>query len=236
MKATFGGRIKNSWRSMDASQPARFRVGCFCFATCSFDEGLMNFTDRFGHIVVVLLRRLTCSRAVRMFGRLSRLGWCSTCLVLGLLAGSSRAEDQYFDFLRGLQDEGYGELSMLYLEQIKTHPSLPEELKTTFDLEMATSLRVAAEETPNADLKQKYLVDAQVLLDKFLKEFARHASAACRQLTRVRPPPRQRHEVVPRRRETPRRRVVPPRMERDSHLMRPSARDQAEIGARSSVR
>ncbi len=143
----------------------------------------MNFPDRFGHIVVVLSRRLTCSRAVRMFGRLSRLGWCSACLVLGLLAGSGRADEPYFDFLRGLHDEGYGEMSMLYLEQIKARPNLPEELKTTFDLEMATSLRIAAEETPNADLKQKYLVDAQVLLDKFLKEFARHSSAAKAQLT-----------------------------------------------------
>ncbi len=118
-----------------------------------------------------------------MFGRHSRPGWVSACLVLGLLAGSGRAEEQYFDFLRGLHDEGYGELSMLYLEQIKAHPGLPEELKTTWDLEMATSLRVAAEETPNADLKQKYLVDAQVLLDKFLKDHARHGSAAKAQLT-----------------------------------------------------
>ena len=118
-----------------------------------------------------------------MFGRCSRLSWVFGCLCFGLLASRSRAEEPYFDFLHGLHDQGYGELSMLYLEQIKAKPNLPEELKTTWDLEMATSLRVAAEETPNADLKQKYLVDAQVLLDKFLKEFARHEAAAKAQLT-----------------------------------------------------
>ena len=118
-----------------------------------------------------------------MIGRLSRLGWGSACLVLGLLVGSACAQEPFHEFLNGLHEEGYGELSMLYLEQIKERPSLPEDLKTTWDLEMATSLRIAAAETPNADLKQKYLVDAQGLLDKFLKEHAKHDASAKAQLT-----------------------------------------------------
>ena len=118
-----------------------------------------------------------------MIGRLPRLGWVSACLFLGLLVGSVRAEEPFLDFLHGLQEEGYGELSMFYLEQIKERPSLPEDLKTIWDLEMATSLRIAATETPNADLKQKHLVDAQGLLDKFLKEHAQHDASAKAQLT-----------------------------------------------------
>ena len=118
-----------------------------------------------------------------MIRRLSRLGWGSACLAFGLLVGNGRAEESFHDFLHGLYEGGYGELSMLYLEQIKERPSLPEDLKTTWDLEMATSLRVAAEETPNADLKQKYLVDAQGLLDKFLKEHPNHEESAKAQLT-----------------------------------------------------
>ena len=118
-----------------------------------------------------------------MMGRLSRFSCGSACLVLGLLFGIGRAEEPFHDFLHGLQEEGYGELSMLYLDQIRDRPSLPDDLKTTWDLEMATSLRVAAEETPNADLKQKYLVDAQGLLDKFLKEHANHEESAKAQLT-----------------------------------------------------
>ena len=118
-----------------------------------------------------------------MIGRLSRLGWGSACLAFGLLVGNGRAEESFHDFLHGLHEGGYGELSMLYLEQIKERPSLPEDLKITWDLEMATSQRVAAEETPNADLKQKYLVDAQGLLDKFLKEHPNHEEAAKAQLT-----------------------------------------------------
>ncbi len=118
-----------------------------------------------------------------MFGTLSRLGLASAFLVLGLFVGHSRAEEPFLEFLHGLHDEGYGEMSMLYLEQIKDRAGLPEDLKTTWDLEMATSLRVASGETPNVDLKQKYLVDAQVLLDKFLKEHANHEEAAKAQLT-----------------------------------------------------
>ena len=118
-----------------------------------------------------------------MFGRQLRLSGVSACLVLGLLASHGRAEEPFFDFLHGLHEHGYGELSILYLEKIKVHPALPEDLKTTYDLEMAASLRVAAEETPNVDLQLKYLVEAQGLLDKFLKEHATHDAAAKAQLT-----------------------------------------------------
>lgn len=150
----------------------------------------MNSCDRFGHLFAGITgghfsfrSKLNSKGTAGMLGRLSRIGCCLAGLVLCLFVGRGRAEEPYLDFLRGLHEQGYGELSILYLEKIKTHPSLPEDLKTTFDLEMATSLRVAAEETPNADLKQKHLVDAQVLLDKFLKEHAQHESAAKAQLT-----------------------------------------------------
>jgi tetratricopeptide (TPR) repeat protein len=56
-------------------------------------------------------------------------------------------------------------------------------LKSTWDLELARSLRIAANETPNTDLQQKYVVDAQTALDKFLTEQANHEEAASAQMT-----------------------------------------------------
>ncbi|MBC7816926.1 MAG: hypothetical protein IAG10_08575 [Planctomycetaceae bacterium] len=104
-------------------------------------------------------------------------------LMVGMLTNGARAEEDFIEFLRGLQSQGYGDLAVHYLNQIKERPDLPDEVKTTWDLEMARSLRVAAKETPNTDLQQKYIVEAQTSLDKFLKEQANHEEAASAQMT-----------------------------------------------------
>ncbi|HLQ44607.1 MAG TPA: hypothetical protein VK137_07760, partial [Planctomycetaceae bacterium] len=118
-----------------------------------------------------------------MPGRLSRLSLGSLCLVLGLLAAGGRAEEDFDRFLHRLHENQFGELAVHYLNMIKERPDLPEETKVVFDLEMARSLRVAAIETPNVDLQQKYVIDAQTFLDKFLKEHAEHHEAASAQMT-----------------------------------------------------
>ncbi len=111
--------------------------------------------------------------------------WSMVALVLstGVLADRARAEEDFIGFLRGLHERGHGDLAVHYLNQIKERPDLPEEAKTTWDLEMARSLRVAANETPNVDLQQKYILEAQQSLDKFLKEHANHDDAASAQMT-----------------------------------------------------
>ena len=104
-------------------------------------------------------------------------------LVFGVLAGSSRADEPFLRFLHGLQEIKHGELAAHYLNMIKDRPDLPENLKTTWDLEMARSLRIAAEQTPNVDVQQQQIVQAQQFLDKFLKEQVDHPEAAAAQLT-----------------------------------------------------
>ena len=111
--------------------------------------------------------------------------WSAVALVLsaGALSDQVRADEDFIGFLRGLHERGHGELAVHYLNQIKERPDLPEEAKTTWDLEMARSLRVAANETPNVDLQQKHILEAQQSLDKFLKEHANHEEAASAQMT-----------------------------------------------------
>ncbi len=104
-------------------------------------------------------------------------------LMVGAFANSGRAEEDFIEFLRGLHGRGHGELAVHYLNQIKERPDLPDDMKTTWDLEMARSLRIAANETPNTDLQQKYIVEAQTSLDKFLKEQPNHEEAASAQMT-----------------------------------------------------
>ncbi len=115
--------------------------------------------------------------------RLSRRFAWAVLFVFGVLAGSSRADEPFLRFVRGLHEMGHGELAAHYLNMVKDRPDLPEDLKTTWDLEMARSLRIAAERTPNVDVQQQQIVQAQQFLDKFLKEQANHAEAASAQLT-----------------------------------------------------
>lgn len=111
--------------------------------------------------------------------------WSTVALVLsaGVLSDRAWADEDFIGFLRGLHERGHGDLAVYYLNQIKERPDLPEDVKTTWDLEMARSLRVAANETPNVDLQQKHILDAQQSLDKFLKENANHEEAASAQMT-----------------------------------------------------
>lgn len=104
-------------------------------------------------------------------------------LAAGFWSSSAWAGEEFSLFLRGLLEQGRGELAVHYLNQIKDRTDVPEEVKTVWDLEMARSLRVAANETPNVDLQQKYILDAQQSLDKFLKEHPNHEEAAAAQMT-----------------------------------------------------
>lgn len=117
-----------------------------------------------------------------MIRRLSRLAFLFGFTLVSLSAVGS-ADEPFDDFLSGLHKRQHGELAVHYLNLIRDREDLPEDLKTTWDLEMARSLRIAAEETPNNDLKQKYVVEAQAFLDKFLKDHATHDEAAAAQLT-----------------------------------------------------
>lgn len=118
-----------------------------------------------------------------MWRRLAGFGVVALGVWAGVLIDQSHADEDFIGFLRGLHERGHGDLAVHYLNQIKERSDLPEEVKTTWDLEMARSLRVAANETPNVDLQQKFIVEAQQALDKFLKEHATHEEAASAQMT-----------------------------------------------------
>ena len=118
-----------------------------------------------------------------MWQRLAMMSLVAFLLAAGIPDGTARADEDFVGFLRGLHERGDGELAVYYLNQIKDRPDLSDEMKATWDLEMARSLRVAVNETPNVDLQQKYLVEAQKSLDKFLAEHADHEEAASAQMT-----------------------------------------------------
>ena len=101
-------------------------------------------------------------------------------LLLGqiVLLNQATAAEPFLEFLHALQHENYGELSLQYLDTWKKRADVPPETLDVYDLEMATSLRIAAKETTNGDLSQKRLEQAEQLMDKFNKEHPDHPALA----------------------------------------------------------
>ncbi len=120
-----------------------------------------------------------------MWQRLAFVSVAALIVSAGVPTSSARADEDFIGFLRGLHGREHGELAIYYLEQIKDRSDLSEDIKSTWDLEMARSLRIAASprRNPNVDLQQKYIIDAQKSLDKFLAEHSDHEEAASAQMT-----------------------------------------------------
>ncbi|HWB11823.1 MAG TPA: hypothetical protein VG826_21515 [Pirellulales bacterium] len=99
-------------------------------------------------------------------------------MLIGQLMWSSGhqtvATEPFREFLQALQDRGYGDTAADYLTVIRSRDDLPEDLHEVLDLEMATSLRIAAANTPNADEAARSLGAAQQFLDKFVREHPDH--------------------------------------------------------------
>ncbi len=96
---------------------------------------------------------------------------------LAALSALAYAEERHLDFLRRLQEEGYGELAVEYVEQLEKTPDLPDDVREVLELEAGNSLRVAADEAANSEIADQRLADSQAHLDKFLQEHADHPAA-----------------------------------------------------------
>ncbi|HEV3344643.1 MAG TPA: hypothetical protein VG125_29980, partial [Pirellulales bacterium] len=94
-------------------------------------------------------------------------GWLSS-------GHEAAAGEDFRQFLQALQDRGYGDTAADYLALIRSRDDLPDDLREVIDLEMATSLRIAAANTPNADEAARDLGAAQQFLDKFVREHPDH--------------------------------------------------------------
>src|SRR5262245_15244939 len=87
------------------------------------------------------------------------------------------ADEPYLAFLRGLQNRGYGEQALAYLDAVANQPDLPEEIKSSLDLERSKSLRIAATEAYDATQREARLAEAKRLAEKFFKENPNHPAA-----------------------------------------------------------
>ncbi len=81
-------------------------------------------------------------------------------------------------FLHALEDQGYGDMAVDYLNMLKRNDDLSKELRDTWDLEMSKSLRSAAQSAYNAEDSESLMREAEKHLTKFLQEKPDHPEAS----------------------------------------------------------
>ncbi len=100
------------------------------------------------------------------------------CLWVLLVAGAVwAAEVRPLEFVHALQERGYYDFAVEYLEMLQQRGDLPEELAEVFDLEMSRCLRGAATFAYDARQASELIARAQKHLDKFLAERPNHPEA-----------------------------------------------------------
>jgi tetratricopeptide (TPR) repeat protein len=98
-------------------------------------------------------------------------------VVLAVMACGARpclAAEPYRVFLRGLWARGYGDAAVDYVQAQRQRSDLPTDVRDTIELDLARSLRIAADEATSGDAAARRLTAARAHLDHFLHEHADH--------------------------------------------------------------
>ncbi len=98
------------------------------------------------------------------------------CLFLAGASGVPAAEVRPLEFVHALQEKGYHDIAVEYLNMLKQQPPAPE-VAAVWDLEMSKSLRGAANRAFNPKDFEEQMAEAQKHLDKFLQENPTHPEA-----------------------------------------------------------
>ncbi len=107
-----------------------------------------------------------------------RLRVSAILLVICWLSSLAPAADQVVDFVHALQEAGYGDTAVEYMQQLEKQQRIPEELKDTWDLEFYNSYEARARNAFGEKEATASKVESKKYLDKFLKEHPNHPDVA----------------------------------------------------------
>ncbi|WP_254510529.1 tetratricopeptide repeat protein [Anatilimnocola floriformis] len=107
-----------------------------------------------------------------------RLSCAMLAVALAAAPGLVQGAEPVLEFLSGLQQRGYGEAALDYIDVLAARKDTPVAVRQVFDLERSKSLKVAANEAYNLEQKNQRIAESEKLLEKFLKEFPDHPAAA----------------------------------------------------------
>ena len=99
-------------------------------------------------------------------------------LSLTLLAARLHAAERTLEFVHALQEAGYGDTAVEYLQMLEQKKQVPPELKAVWDLELSQSYLAGARNAFNEKEAKDFNEKAAHALAKFLKENPTHPEAA----------------------------------------------------------
>jgi hypothetical protein len=117
------------------------------------------------------LNNISIMRIIRLLSAVGLLA------VLGQYRPAWGGEARPSAFLHALQDQGYGDMAVDYLDMLKRNGDLTKELRETWDLEMGKSLRSAAADAYNSEESESLTRQAEKHLNAFLREKPDHPRA-----------------------------------------------------------
>jgi tetratricopeptide (TPR) repeat protein len=107
-----------------------------------------------------------------------RIAFIAVVSAIALAAQIAAGAEQPLRFLHLLQENGYGDVAVDYLEMLAKRPDMPAEIRDVWELEMARSLMAAAADAFDAREKEQLLRESREHLAKFIKEKSNHPAAA----------------------------------------------------------
>jgi hypothetical protein len=84
------------------------------------------------------------------------------------VAGPAIAKDDPLEFVHLMQREGYADVAIDYLDQLKGDPMTPKEIMDVWDLEMSRCKREAARDARSEADAKKMVEESKTLLEKFI--------------------------------------------------------------------
>src|SRR5439155_21959410 len=79
-------------------------------------------------------------------------------------------DERYFDFVAALEERGYYDLAVSYIEQLRDRPDVPAPIKALADLLIGKDLRVGAESLNDLSKRDEQLEQARDYFEKFIRE------------------------------------------------------------------
>src|SRR5262245_57566700 len=108
-------------------------------------------------------------RSVRHLGLVVALLW---------VTGPSRADEHPIEFIERLQDRGYHDLVVEYVERMRSRPEVRDTLGVSADYYVGKSLMAGAESVGDLTKRDEQLERARARLEKFVRDHPENDHAA----------------------------------------------------------
>lgn len=97
-----------------------------------------------------------------------------TTLVLAWPWGPAGADERYVDFINRLQEHGYHDLVVEYVERVRRRPNLPEDVRALAEYYIGKSMLAGAEQVADLTKRDEQLQQARTHFEKFIQEQPQH--------------------------------------------------------------